>query len=204
MIRFVFCRQQIDKDKEAVLGRGGVIIGDSGTGSEEYLMTPIDNPKTLKERLFNFFHSSTRMIGKLAAATRTATFSLVVAVEQVFGIWKNRFRCLLQRVTCDPALYCLILQTTMVLHNMCMIHNEGLHFDGAADEIVQTYLKEYDHGMCPDCKRKKKLHCVHASLERYTPKVLDNNAKAYRNELMETIWNEHGDNEAVLAQLRNY
>ena len=101
-------RKLIDEDAEAVLGEGGVMIGDGGTGNFPWLLTPVDEHGGLteKERLYNFLHSSTRMI-----------------VEQTFGIWKNRFRCLLREMRMEHSTACLIIQTTMILHNMCMVHN---------------------------------------------------------------------------------
>ena len=70
-------RSLIDEDRDRVLPNGGVIIGDSGTGAFDWLLKPLDEPKTVKEVLYNFLHSSTRM-----------------TAEQTFGIWKNRFRFL--------------------------------------------------------------------------------------------------------------
>ena len=139
-------RKLIDEDAEAVLGEGGVMIGDGGTGNFPWLLTPVDEHGGLteKERLYNFLHSSTRMI-----------------VEQTFGIWKNRFRCLLREMRMEHSTACLIIQTTMILHNMCMVHNGDVSYDGEADDVVLEHLEQFDHGMCPDCKRTKKVHCIH-------------------------------------------
>ena len=43
-------------------------------------------------------------------------------VERVFGVWKQRFRCLDHSggvLQCTPARCCQIIVATAVLHNMC-------------------------------------------------------------------------------------
>jgi hypothetical protein len=169
----------VSKDRERVLGPNGFVLGDGGTGSSDWLLTPISNVTTRAERLYNFFHSSTRMI-----------------VEQAFGIWKNRFRCLLQEMRMDHWLACLIVQTTMVLHNMCRVHHEADDFEEHGDDSVAEYLAEFDHGMCPDCKRTRKLHCIHQSMEKMTPG--DNaTAIAFRAQLVQQIWEKYGETQEV-------
>jgi hypothetical protein len=169
----------VKRDRERVLGRNGFVLGDGGTGSTDWLLTPISNITTRAERLYNFFHSSTRMI-----------------VEQAFGIWKNRFRCLLHEMRMEHWLATLIVQTTMVLHNMCRVHHESEELVNDEDDAVANYLAEFDHGMCPDCKRTKKLHCIHQSMSKITPE--DNaTATAYRAQLVAELWERHGGTEEV-------
>jgi len=63
-------------EPERFLGSYCCIVGDGGYGgSDEKILTPYPTPMNLTERWFNFCHSSTRFF-----------------VEQVFGIWKNKFR----------------------------------------------------------------------------------------------------------------
>jgi hypothetical protein len=170
----VNCRQQIDLDREKILGKDGMIIGDGGTGSSDYLLTPVSDPQTRAERMYNFFHSSTRMI-----------------VEQTFGIWKNRFRCLLHPMRMEHWLAVLIIQTTMILHNMCQVHNEDTYMQDATDDVVLKHLQKFDHGMCPDCKRRNKLHCIHQNMSRFKP-TSNSTAEEYKAQLIEEIWERHG------------
>jgi site-specific recombinase len=154
------------------------MVGDGGTGNFPWLLTPISDVKTRAERLYNFFHSSTRMI-----------------VEQTFGIWKNRFRCLMHEMHMDHWLAVLIIQTTMVLHNMCRVHKEDDYMDQAGDEVVLEYLRNYNHGMCPDCKRLKKLHCIHSSMSKIQPPTHHSNATEFRATLVEKLWARHGEDD---------
>ena len=55
----------------------GLLLGNGGYPCRHYLMTPVNNPVTDKERNYNKVHIATR--GK---------------VERMFGVWKQRFCCL--------------------------------------------------------------------------------------------------------------
>ena len=55
----------------------GLLLGDDGYPCRYYLMTPVSNPVTAKERNYNKEHIATRR-----------------KVERTFGVWKQRFRCL--------------------------------------------------------------------------------------------------------------
>ena len=55
----------------------GILLEDGGYPCRHYLMTPVINPTTSKERRCNRAHSTTRG-----------------TVERMFGLWKSRFRCI--------------------------------------------------------------------------------------------------------------
>ena len=55
----------------------GWLLGDSGYACVSYLMTPLLNPKTPKERKYNVSHIKTRNI-----------------IERTFGAWKKKFNIL--------------------------------------------------------------------------------------------------------------
>ena len=55
----------------------GLLLGDGGYPCRHYLMIPVNNPVTAKERNYNKAHIATRG-----------------TVKRMFGVWKQRFRCL--------------------------------------------------------------------------------------------------------------
>ena len=55
----------------------GILLGDRGYPCCHYLMTPVLNPMTSKERRYNRAHIATCGM-----------------VERMFGLWKSRFRCI--------------------------------------------------------------------------------------------------------------
>eukprot|EP00965_Chrysotila_dentata_P181300 5984476-Pleurochrysis_carterae.AAC.1 len=66
---------------------------------------PYLHPEGMEDCSYDFFHSST-------------CFNVV---EEVFGLWKNRFRFLLRATYNRHKLTSLLIYTTTILHNMCTI-----------------------------------------------------------------------------------
>ncbi|KAL6457326.1 hypothetical protein MHYP_G00342890 [Metynnis hypsauchen] len=62
---------------QAGRARDGWLLGDSGYALQTWLMTPLCNPQTDRERRYNSLHSRTRSV-----------------VERAIGQLKNRWRCL--------------------------------------------------------------------------------------------------------------
>ena len=77
----------------------GFILGDSGYMLRNWLLTPIPNPSTKKERTYNFYHSSTRS-----------------TVERCIGVAKRRWHCL-RRLRVNPQKACKIIIVCLMLHN---------------------------------------------------------------------------------------
>ena len=79
------------------------LIGDSGYPLEPWLLTPISNPQTRKEELFN----------KTQIKARNT-------VERAFGVLKTRFRCLHKHRTLhySPQKAAIIIYSCAILHNI--------------------------------------------------------------------------------------
>lgn len=79
----------------------GRLLGDSGYACTHYLFTPILNPRTQKEEAYNRAHIRTRN-----------------TVERCFGVWKQRFRCLLRGFTTKLDNSKLFIVALAILHNI--------------------------------------------------------------------------------------
>ena len=82
------------------------LLGDSGYPVSRFLMTPVNNARTVAEQRYNSSHSRTRN-----------------TIERAFGLLKMRFRCLHKTGGClmSPPSGCAeIVMACAVLHNMCI------------------------------------------------------------------------------------
>jgi hypothetical protein len=175
--------------RDKLLGPNGMVIGDAGTGCRPWLLTPVDQVDgqslTKAEEYFNFCLSSTRIV-----------------IEQVFGIWKNRWRILLRETKMDHENFVTLLTATIVLHNMCEIHKTGYDFN--AEDAVLAYMKRFDQGKCPTCKmeygrnykafEEHGTRCPHQMkwpLTKPNPET-NGEAKAYRDQLIDELWARKG------------
>lgn len=84
----------------------GLLLGDSGYGITNYLMTPLLNPNTPAELLYNEAHIRTRNI-----------------VERTFEVWKRRYPILSSGMKVSLEWSKAIIVATAVLHNIAV--NEG-------------------------------------------------------------------------------
>ncbi|KAI8430433.1 hypothetical protein MSG28_000710 [Choristoneura fumiferana] len=94
----------------------GRLLGDSGYACTPYLFTPILNPRTPKEEAYNWAHIRTRN-----------------TVERCFGVWKQRFRCLLKGFTTKLDNTKLFIVALAMLHNIAVHRNDLLDDEGIND-----------------------------------------------------------------------
>lgn len=85
----------------------GYLLGDNGYACSTFLLTPLLNPRTASERRYNSAHIKTRN-----------------CIERCFGVWKNRFLCLRQRLRFCPKRCCNVIIATACLHNFAISHND--------------------------------------------------------------------------------
>eukprot|EP00951_Prasinocladus_malaysianus_P037107 scaffold395992_cov48-Prasinocladus_malaysianus.AAC.2 len=141
--------EDIKADFEAWLGPMGMLISDGAIGLSDIVLTPYPRSAgmTEKRRWFNFCHSSTR-----------------IYVEQIFGMWKNRWRINMFESKVHRSFLSLMIYATLILHNICCIYNLG-SYKGGPDEIdasmVQKYMEAYPHDRCSQCRKNASLHCSH-------------------------------------------
>ncbi|XP_017464968.1 PREDICTED: putative nuclease HARBI1 [Rhagoletis zephyria] len=86
----------------------GRLLGDSGYKLTPYLFTPILRPQNEKEERYNIAHIGTRN-----------------AIERCFGVWKQRFRCLLDGMTVSLQNAKTLIVALAVLHNFAIVENEN-------------------------------------------------------------------------------
>ncbi|XP_061717481.1 LOW QUALITY PROTEIN: putative nuclease HARBI1 [Cydia pomonella] len=96
----------------------GRLLGDSGYACTPYLFTPVLRPTTEKEEMYNKAHIRTRNV-----------------VERCFGVWKQRFQCLLRGFSTKLENTILYIVTLAVLHNIAM-HRQDLEEGEASDDTV--------------------------------------------------------------------
>lgn len=86
-----------------------VILGDGGYGLKPYLMTPLANPQSRGEKLYNESQIRTRNV-----------------IERTFGVMKRRFPILSLGIRLNVKTVMNIVVACAVLHNMCRFRNENL------------------------------------------------------------------------------
>ena len=149
--------EAVREDPVRWLGARGCIVADGGCHDHDGLfMNPYFNPTTPQEFHFNFCQSSTRFF-----------------VEETFGRWKNRFRFLLIPCDTEHELTTRMIYASMILHNFITVNscNSGLAdsaFEievmsgGKTDtEIWAEFYSTNEPDLCPACRRRNALHCVH-------------------------------------------
>lgn len=87
----------------------GRLLGDSGYACTEYLFTPCNNANNDKEEAYNKAHIKTRN-----------------TVERCFGLWKQRFRCLLRGMYMKLATAKTTIVALAMLHNIAIDMNEDI------------------------------------------------------------------------------
>ncbi|XP_018363578.1 PREDICTED: putative nuclease HARBI1 isoform X2 [Trachymyrmex cornetzi] len=97
----IFNNSQLRGTFEQGIHRDGLLLGDSGYPIKSYLMTPLLNPRTPAEQLYNESHIRTRNI-----------------IERLFGIWKRRFPVLALGLRLQLNSVMAVIVATAVLHNV--------------------------------------------------------------------------------------
>lgn len=85
----------------------GRLLGDSGYKLTPFLFTPLHQPRNEKEEKYNVAHIATRN-----------------PVERCFGVWKQRFRCLLDGMTVNLSNAKVVIIALAVLHNIAIEEND--------------------------------------------------------------------------------
>ena len=84
-----------------------IIVADSGYANTKYMVTPLLNPRSREENLYNESQIRTRC-----------------CVERCYGVWKRRFPILSLGIRLSNRKVQAIIVATAVLHNLCCINKE--------------------------------------------------------------------------------
>ncbi|KAK0182737.1 hypothetical protein PV327_000839 [Microctonus hyperodae] len=104
----------------------GILIGDAEYPCLPFLLTPILNPETDEQIIYNKIHSNTRHI-----------------INKTYCVWKRRFPCLTKGLTTKLLCTTTIIVACAVLHNMAITFNDVFLED---DELEE---EEYEEEQLP-------------------------------------------------------
>jgi hypothetical protein len=183
---------EIARNREAWLGKGGLVAADGGASDGgDLLLNPVPNATRVEDLWYNFCHSSTRFV-----------------VEETFGRWKNRARFLLYQLDCSHKTATLLIYSSMVLHNLfTVLKDDAVEMATGEDEEWAKFFRTYEPMACPSCVRANKLHCPHAA--RYKDKQKHEshsaNASAFeqRDAIKTALWAELQSDDTVFEDLRS-
>lgn len=103
-----------------------VIVGDRGYENTSYLLTPLQNPTTPAEHLYNESQIRSRNV-----------------VERAYGVWKNRFPILSMQIKLHLSNIQNIIVACAVLHNIAVDMREEQFTDVFPDHNDQDMGAEY-------------------------------------------------------------
>ncbi|XP_043462830.1 putative nuclease HARBI1 [Leptopilina heterotoma] len=111
-----------------------LLIGDSGYLLRSYIMTPLLNPRTRNEQLYN------------ESLIRTRN-----TIERTFGVWKRRFPILAlgTRFQKMDSIMAMIVATA-VLHNICRKSGEPLPPDDPQVQLPVPWEQILEEGRMPE------------------------------------------------------
>ncbi len=104
---FIFNNSKLKERFERGEFRSNVLLGDGGYGLKTYVMTPIKNPSTRAEKLYNESHIKTRN-----------------TVERQYGVLKRRFPCLSYGMRLKLETQAVIIIACAVIHNYCILKRD--------------------------------------------------------------------------------
>ena len=132
----------------------GFLIGDGGFARNDILMIPMSSTLCNRDVYFNFCFSSTRFF-----------------IEQAFGMWKNKFRVLIRAAMVDHGLMCLVIYSSMILHNFIRIHDsagwavvlQSAEYPAANSfaDVVELWMATNPAAMCAHCRANGASLCTH-------------------------------------------
>ena len=101
-------------------------------------MTPVINPTTSKERRYNRAHIATRG-----------------TVENMFGLWKSRFRCISIPLRTSLKNTLVIVVATACLHNFAQNKGDFIEFESSVTEINEEIAVSRNNSVAGNVARQQ-------------------------------------------------
>ncbi|XP_045458300.1 putative nuclease HARBI1 [Melitaea cinxia] len=125
-----------------------LIVGDKGYENTFYLLTPLQNPITPAEHLYNESQIRSRNV-----------------VERTYGVWKNRFPVLSKKIILDVSRVQPIIVACAVLHNIAIEMKDDHFEEQIFDHFTETET-ELNRNIQDDNVRNHLINDYFASLLR--------------------------------------
>lgn len=123
---FIFNKSQLKQRFERGEFENSVLLGDGGYKIQTYLMTPFRKPATEDQERYN-----------------QAQILIRNTVERKYGVWKNRFPCLVFGLRCKMETALTVIIACAVLHNLCIEKNDPMPpNDPEVNELLEKAIVE--------------------------------------------------------------
>jgi hypothetical protein len=117
-------------------------------------------------------------------------------VEQVFGMWKSRFKVCIREQHCSHGMMTLMIYATMILHNICQFYSNEPEMscgdDYMADDRTQVdmlrFMQNYPIPRCKKCRIESVLHCVHTVVHVIDSSPAAQNMYDMREDTANRLW----------------